>query len=155
MAKSNAERQREYRQRKREEKARLEQAAGVPLPSQDAPRRRAARSRERAEAKVLQAAARSDSQVDVKEAAAALVASEEEPPKEYDHQALEDALEVGRCCRIWEEISGGYLAPQEELASWLASEPPQAWLFYAWVYRSPWARDFRDWRAEWLPQAAS
>lgn len=152
MALTNAERQARYRERKRAEREGMEQAAGVHIPGDKAAGMRKTRRRNKTVRQVTEAAESRTPDVDVEAAADALIASES-AARRYARDDLKDALEVGRCCRIWEEIAGGYTAPQEELADWLASDPRLAWLFYSWVRSSPWAREFRAWEAEWLPDA--
>lgn len=144
---TNAERQRRYRERKRQERRQLEQAGGVTLPADSTARVRKNRVRKRTAAQVAEVAAQTGSDVDPKEAAAQLLDSDGETLR-YTRQDLRDALEVGRCCRILEEMIGGYTAQEDELADWLASNPPLGWLFFSWVLSSPWAREFSEWWAE-------
>ena len=125
VAQTAAQKQKAYRQRQREERAVLAQAAdaGVRVDPKSAARK-------------VEAAQGG--------AGAAPVTAED----------LWEALDVGRCCRIWEEVVGGHSLGERELAEWIESEPPLLWLFLAWIAQGPWAVEYQDWWEAWSVRLA-
>ncbi len=123
MPLSNAERQKRSRERQKARVAVLEQAvkAGDARPSLDAV----------AAARKIQ---------DAREASSAAA------PR---WQALREAVQVGRWCGIWEEVAAGHTAAEEELAAWIAADPPLLWLFLSWVAEESGSADiFDEWCSE-------
>ncbi len=109
------------------------------------------REKKKAERAIQEQAQVAGESVDTAEAARAVVEVREEGPlREYTAADLRDALEVGRCCRIWEEVVAGQTAGESDLAEWLESDPPLRWLFLAWVAASPWATEYQDWAEDRL-----
>lgn len=151
-----AERAKKYRESQRQKREASQEGGGGVAPSPEAKRKRQERARDKIAAEIQAQADAAGETVDAKGAARAVVqVRDEDEVPEYTGAHLREALEVGRCCRIWEEMMAGHTAGEDALAEWLESGPELRWLFLAWIIASPWAVQYTEWAEEHLSSGAA